>query len=106
MYVAPTHDQAIDTIRPYVEAMYSHRASLGHNTELPEADRIASSFEQVLEGRFIVGSPTECAEQVQAYADAGVDELIMRCQWPGMPGPAAFQAIELFAREVMPGFSI
>ena len=105
MYVAPTHDQAIDTIRPYVEAMYSHRASLGHNTELPEADRIASSFEQVLEGRFIVGSPSECADQVQAYADAGVDELIMRCQWPGMPGTGAFQAIELFAREVMPGFA-
>ncbi len=104
MYVAPSRDEAIDTIRPYVEAMYSHRASLGHNTELPEADRIPSSFDQVLEGRFIVGSPAECAEQVQSYADAGVDELVMRCQWPGMPGTDAFKAIELFAREVMPAF--
>ncbi len=102
MYVAPTRQEAIGTIRPYVEAMYSHRASLGHNAELPEADRIAASFDQVLEGRFIFGSPAECAEQVQAYAEAGVDELVMRCQWPGMPGTDAFRAIELFAREVMP----
>ena len=104
MYVAPSRDEAIDTIRPYVEAMYRNRAALGHNAELPEVDRIADSFEQVLEGRFIVGSPAECAEQVQAYANAGVDELVMRCQWPGMPGTDAFKAIELFAREVRPGF--
>ncbi len=102
MYVARDRDHAIGIIRPHVEWLYRDRAALGHNRALPEADRIDVSFDQVLEGRFIIGSPEECATEVRKYRRLGVEELILRCQWPGMAVAEALKAIELFGREVMP----
>lgn len=102
MYVAHDRDDAIATIRPHVEWLYRDRAALGHNRALPEEDRIDVAFEDVLEGRFILGSPDECATEVRKYQGLGIEELMMRCQWPGMATADALQAIELFGREVMP----
>jgi alkanesulfonate monooxygenase SsuD/methylene tetrahydromethanopterin reductase-like flavin-dependent oxidoreductase (luciferase family) len=105
MYVATNRREAIDTIRPHVEWLYRDRAALGHNRALPEADRIDVPFEQVLEGRFIIGSPEECVTEVQKYQAAGVEELILRCQWPGMAAQDTFTAIERFGRDVLPRFT-
>jgi alkanesulfonate monooxygenase SsuD/methylene tetrahydromethanopterin reductase-like flavin-dependent oxidoreductase (luciferase family) len=101
MFVADSREAAIATIRPYVEWLYRDRAALGHNRLLPEADRIDVPFEQVLEGRFILGSPDECVDEVARYCALGVEELIMRCQWPGMAVEPALQAIERFGRDVL-----
>jgi alkanesulfonate monooxygenase SsuD/methylene tetrahydromethanopterin reductase-like flavin-dependent oxidoreductase (luciferase family) len=105
MYVAADKMQAVETIRPHVEWLYRDRAALGHNRALPEADRIDVPFEQVLEGRFIIGSPEECVAEVQKYQAAGVEELIIRCQWPGMPAEDTLTAIERFGRDVLPQFA-
>jgi alkanesulfonate monooxygenase SsuD/methylene tetrahydromethanopterin reductase-like flavin-dependent oxidoreductase (luciferase family) len=102
MYVADDRDTAIATIRPYVERLYQNRAAMGHNRDLPDADRIDVGFERVLEGRFIVGSPADCIAEIERYRALGVQELIMRCQWPGMPGAAALQAIRRFGQDVLP----
>jgi alkanesulfonate monooxygenase SsuD/methylene tetrahydromethanopterin reductase-like flavin-dependent oxidoreductase (luciferase family) len=102
MYVATDRAEAIATIRPHVEWLYRDRAALGHNRALPEADRIDVPFEQVLAGRFILGSPEECAAELQHYQAAGVEEIIMRCQWPGMAPEETLGAIERFGRDVLP----
>ena len=104
MYVAEDRAKAIAAIQPYLEPHYSARASLGHDTELPEADRIDVPFEQLLEERFIIGSPDECAAEVERYREIGVKEIIVRCHWPGIPAEDALKAIRLFGREVMPRF--
>ncbi len=106
MFVADSRAQAIATIRPYAEWLYQNRVALGHDRLLPVADRIDVPFEQVLVDRFIIGSPAECAAEIARYQAAGVEELIMRCQWPGMPLTDALQAIERFGREVLPRFAI
>ena len=93
MYVAEDRAKAVDAIRPYLEPHYSARADLGHNRELPEADRIDVPFEQLLEERFIIGSPDECAAEVEKYREIGVKEINVRCQWPGMPVEDALKAI-------------
>lgn len=105
MFVAETRQQAIDIVRPHVEWLYRDRAALGHSQELPEADRIDVSFDRVLEDRFIIGSPAECIEEVKKYQELGVEELILRCQWPGMPNEDSLRAVELFGREVLPHFA-
>jgi alkanesulfonate monooxygenase SsuD/methylene tetrahydromethanopterin reductase-like flavin-dependent oxidoreductase (luciferase family) len=102
MYVAADKTTAIATIRPHVEWLYRDRAALGHNQSLPEADRIDVPFEQVLEGRFIIGSPEECLAEVRKYQEVGVQELIMRCQWPGMAAADGLRAIQAFGRDVLP----
>ena len=105
MYVADDRASAIETIRPYVERLYQNRAATGHNRDLPDADRIDVGFEQVLPGRFILGSPEECVAEVERYRDLGVHELIVRCQWPGMPIDATLAAIRRFGRDVAPHFA-
>jgi alkanesulfonate monooxygenase SsuD/methylene tetrahydromethanopterin reductase-like flavin-dependent oxidoreductase (luciferase family) len=102
MYVATNRAEAIATIRPHVEWLYRDRAALGHNRALPEADRIDVPFEQVVAGRFILGSADECAAELQRYHTAGVEEIIMRCQWPGMAAEDTRRAIERFGRDVLP----
>jgi len=104
VFVAESRQQAIDIIRPQVEWLYKDRASLGHSQELPEADRIDVPFEQVVEGRFIIGSPEECIEEIHKYKENGVEELILRSQWPGMEGDVTAKSLRLFAEKVMPEF--
>ena len=105
MFIAETREEAIRIARPHVEWLYRDRAALGHDRELPQADRIDVSFEQVLEGRFIIGSPEECIAEIKKYQELGVEELILRCQWPGMPNQDSIRAVELFGEKVMPAFA-
>ena len=104
MFVAETRQRAIDIARPHVEWLYQDRAASGHSNELPEADRIDVGFDQVLEGRFIIGSPDECVEEIKKYQALGIQELVLRCQWPGMPNEDSRRAVELFGEEVLPKF--
>ena len=102
MFVAESRQQAIDIVRPHVEWLYRDRAALGHSQELPEADRIDVSFEEVLRGRFIIGSPVECIDEIKKYQELGVEELVLRCHWPGLPNEDSLRAVDLFGREVLP----
>jgi alkanesulfonate monooxygenase SsuD/methylene tetrahydromethanopterin reductase-like flavin-dependent oxidoreductase (luciferase family) len=104
MFVAESRQKAIDIMRPHVEWMYRDRAALGHSQELPEADRIDVPFDRILEGRFILGSPEECIEEIEKYRELGVDELVLRCQWPGMPNEDSLRALELFGEKVLPHY--
>jgi alkanesulfonate monooxygenase SsuD/methylene tetrahydromethanopterin reductase-like flavin-dependent oxidoreductase (luciferase family) len=104
MFVAETRQKAIDIMRPHVEWMYRDRAALGHSQELPEADRIDVPFDRILEGRFILGSPEECIEEIEKYRELGIDELVLRCQWPGMPNKDSLRALELFGDKVLPHY--
>ena len=61
-------------------------------------------FEQVLEGRFIIGSPEECVEEIHKYKLQGVEKLILRSQWPGTEVEATTKSLRLFADKVMPEF--
>ena len=94
MFVAETRRQAIDIARPHVEWLYQDRAASGHSDELPAADRIDVGFEQVLEGRFIIGSPDDCVEEIKKYEELGIEEIVLRCQWPGMPDAESLRAVE------------
>jgi alkanesulfonate monooxygenase SsuD/methylene tetrahydromethanopterin reductase-like flavin-dependent oxidoreductase (luciferase family) len=105
MFIAETRQQAIDIIRPHVEWLYRDRAATGHGQDLPVADRIDVPFEQVLQDRFIIGSPDECIAEIKKYQALGIEELILRCQWPGMPNADTYRAVELFGEAVLPHFA-
>jgi len=104
-YVAPDRQTALNTIRPSVEAMYADRAALGHARDLPATDRIDVPFEQILQDRFIVGDPDQCAREIKRYREMGVETIIMRMQWPGMTQEQVLRSIRLMGREVIPRFA-
>jgi alkanesulfonate monooxygenase SsuD/methylene tetrahydromethanopterin reductase-like flavin-dependent oxidoreductase (luciferase family) len=55
--------------------------------------------------RFIIGNPDECVAQVRRFVEAfGVDHLICRLYFPGMPHEHIMRELELLSREVFPAF--
>lgn len=55
--------------------------------------------------RFIVGDPETCIRQIQRFQDTfGVDHLICRLYFPGIPHEHIMDELRLLAREVMPAF--
>ena len=53
--------------------------------------------------RFILGSPEECCEQLRPYIEElGVNHLIFRTHWAGMPLPVALASMRLISDELLP----
>ena len=72
-------------------------------TEIPDPtlDDLAIGFEK---GSAIVGTPDECAEAVQKWADIGMDQLIMGPTGSAHPYEMIEESVELFGNEVIPRF--
>ncbi len=55
--------------------------------------------------RFIIGSPDECVAKIRRFVDTfGVDHLICRLYFPGMPHDHIMHELKLLAAEVIPAF--
>jgi alkanesulfonate monooxygenase SsuD/methylene tetrahydromethanopterin reductase-like flavin-dependent oxidoreductase (luciferase family) len=55
--------------------------------------------------RFIVGNPEECIIKIQQFQQAlGLDHLICRLYFPGMPHTHIMHELELLSKEVIPVF--
>ncbi len=62
-------------------------------------------LEALSKDRFIVGSPDDCIRKLQRFQETfGVDHLICRLYFPGMPHEHILQELKLIATEVMPAF--
>lgn len=62
-------------------------------------------LEEIGRDRFLVGSPDTVNENLQKFVDVfGVDHLICRLYFPGMPHDFIMEEIQLLADEVMPAF--
>jgi alkanesulfonate monooxygenase SsuD/methylene tetrahydromethanopterin reductase-like flavin-dependent oxidoreductase (luciferase family) len=56
------------------------------------------------ENSIVVGDPVRATEQVQRFAESGVDELILVMQMGTVPHAVIMESIRTFADEVMPRF--
>jgi alkanesulfonate monooxygenase SsuD/methylene tetrahydromethanopterin reductase-like flavin-dependent oxidoreductase (luciferase family) len=56
------------------------------------------------ENSMVVGDPAHATEQVQRFAEAGVDELILVMQMGTVPHEVIMESIRTFADQVMPRF--
>jgi alkanesulfonate monooxygenase SsuD/methylene tetrahydromethanopterin reductase-like flavin-dependent oxidoreductase (luciferase family) len=101
-FVGESVSSVMDAIRPSVERLYADRAKLGHSNELPPDDRIDRPFEELLEGRFIYGDPARAIDEIARYRELGVELIVMRMQWPGMPGEVSRRALRTFGEKVLP----
>ena len=59
-------------------------------------------FDDLLEDRFILGSPDEVAESILELAVLGINHLIISIQWPGMPQSLVLETMQMMAEEVFP----
>jgi alkanesulfonate monooxygenase SsuD/methylene tetrahydromethanopterin reductase-like flavin-dependent oxidoreductase (luciferase family) len=64
-----------------------------------------SQLDRIGQDRFIVGNPDECIATIRRLQETvGVDHLICRLYFPGMPHTHIMHELELLAREVFPAF--
>ena len=62
--------------------------------------------EQIEAGIMCVGTPEECAEVTQQYADAGADQLVVSPMTTTMPYETALDTMKLYGEKVIPQFDI
>lgn len=102
LYCAPTREEALADAQRYLGAKYLVYAAWGQDRELPGRPSFEQSFEALAKDRFIVGSPDDCATELQRYLSLGATDIHLRMVWSGMPVELAQRSLELFAREVRP----
>lgn len=103
-YCAKDWKSAIDTVRPALEPFYADRARLGHDRDLPQGDSLTGSLEDIVRGRLIIGSPQDCAEEIEKYRELGIETITLRMRWEGMTQAQGMDSVRLMASEVLSRF--
>lgn len=98
LYCAPTTDQAVDTALQYARREYSTYA------EYPALRWQRDRFDELVRNTLLLGSPEFLIERIQGLADLGLNHLIFRPGWLGMPTEQVRASLRLFADEVIPAF--
>src|SRR5713101_3181455 len=103
VFVAPSRAEAIRRAQPYLEEKYKAYRAWGQDKVMPAGDDFDHGFADLLEDRFLLGSPSEVAEQiVRLYRRLGVNHIVASVHWPGMPNNLALDQLQILAEEVMP----
>lgn len=104
VFVAKDRAEALRLCGPALERKYRAYVSWGQHGAMPAGDdRLDQPLDELMAGRFLIGSPEEVAEAILALArPTGVNHLIVSTHWPGMEAAVATEAMQRFAEEVAP----
>jgi len=106
MFVAENREKAIELAGPHLETKYRAYALWGQDKVISSATSFDVGIEELAPGRYILGSPEQCVEQIRMYQRRlGINHMIVRIQWPGMENKQAMRAIELFGKHIIPAFA-
>ena len=103
LYVAPDRETAYLESEPYLAPKYEAYAAWGQDKALPGEETFRIPYQDLAQDRFLLGSPEDVVREIQRYErELGVNYLIFRLQWPGMPQEQVLRQIDLMGREVIP----
>ncbi len=103
VFVATSRDEAIRLAQPYLEEKYKAYRAWGQDKVMPEGDDFDHAYNELLEDRFLMGSPAEVADQIiRLNSRLGVNHICASVHWPGMPNTLALEQLQILAEEVMP----
>jgi len=102
VFVARTRDEAIRLAQPYLEVKYKTYREWGQDKVMPAGDDFDHGFDELVEDRFLIGSPPEVAERlIDLQRRFGVNHLVASVHWPGMPNSLALEQMQILSEEVM-----
>lgn len=104
--IAETRERAWELAEKYVMVNYRDEYSGGWKHPLiGSQDQTPIALESLSRDRFIVGNPEDCISQIQHFKESfGVDHLICRLYFAGMPHDHIMTELKLLAQEVFPAF--
>ena len=104
--IAETREQAWELAEKYV--MVNYRDEYGGGWKHPligSQDQTPVALDSLSKDRFIVGNPDDCIAQIKRFVETfGVDHLICRLYFAGMPHDHIMTELKLLAKEVFPAF--
>ena len=105
LHVAPSHEEAVATAQPFLEAKYAAYAEWGQDKVLPGEESFRVAFDDLARDRFILGTPDEVIAQLEERVRRlESNYLIFRMGWPGMEGAKILRVIEMMGTRVLPHF--
>lgn len=104
VFCAKDRATALELAGPYLEGKYRDYAKWGQDKVMPDKDEdFNAPFEELAKGRFILGSPEECYEGLKPYwEEFGVNHLLIRTNWAGMPLYNSLSSMRLISDELLP----
>jgi len=104
--IAETREQALELAEKYVMVNYRDEYSGGWKHPLiGSQDQTAIALDSLSQDRFIVGNPDDCITQIKHFVETfGVDHLICRLYFAGMPHEHIMTELKLLSKEGFPAF--
>jgi probable F420-dependent oxidoreductase len=103
--VAETHEEAMRLGREYLHDVYLETYGSTDWSHPLLGDTDVSDFADLAADRFLIGTPNEVVEQVEALRDrAGVTHVGCRLHSPNLPHEVITEEIDLLADAVLPAF--
>jgi alkanesulfonate monooxygenase SsuD/methylene tetrahydromethanopterin reductase-like flavin-dependent oxidoreductase (luciferase family) len=103
VFIARTRAEAIERARPSLEMKYNAYRDWGQDKVMPSSDHFDLDFAELVDDRFLIGSPAEVTEQIiDLRRRFDVTTLVAGVHWVGMPKSLAVEQMQLLAEEVFP----
>ena len=103
VFCAKDRKTALEMAGPYLFGKYQDYAKWGQDDAMPEDETFNQEFDALLQDRFVLGSPEECYEQLRPYwEELGINHLIIRSHWAGMPLSTSLSSLRLISEELLP----
>ena len=103
IFCAKDKKSAVELAGSYLFGKYQDYAKWGQDKVMPENESFDQKLEDLIKGRFILGSPEECYEELRPYwEEFGMNHLIIRTHWVGMPRNLSLDSMELISKELIP----
>jgi alkanesulfonate monooxygenase SsuD/methylene tetrahydromethanopterin reductase-like flavin-dependent oxidoreductase (luciferase family) len=102
-FIARSREEAIRLARPALEAKYKAYRAWGQDKVMPASDNFGGTFDELLDDRFLLGTPDEIAEQILALRRRfGVNYFCVSVHLAGTPKQAAMEQMQMLAEDVFP----
>lgn len=105
--IAPSEAEAEELAQNYLLPAYRDEYSTWSHPLIGNSDSTATDIlAELRKDRFIIGSPSQVIEQIAYFKEQfGMDHLVCRLHFPGMPPDQVLAAVRLIGEEVIPAFS-
>lgn len=102
-FVAPTHEEAVETARPFLEPKYQRYVEWGQHEAMEDTGELTQAFDALASDRFLLGTPEEVCEELARYEETlDAASVIVRVHWPGSDYETSRSCLELLGDEVIP----
>ncbi len=102
-FVARSRSEAIRLAQPFLEAKYKAYKDWGQDKVMPAGDAFSMDFEDLMNDRFLFGSPAEIIDQILVLKKRfAINTLVLGIQWAGMTAGLAMEQMQLISEEVFP----